>query len=171
MIAIRLATPADHERIWEIFREVVAAGDTLANEPGASREEALEDWIGRTQATYVAELEDGIAGVYMLKPNQRGRGAHVCNAGYMVASSARRRGVGRAMCEHSLAKARELGYRAMQFNFVVSTNREAVNLWEHMGFEIIGTLPKAFRHSRLGFVDAYVMFRRLDPDESKGLPG
>jgi L-amino acid N-acyltransferase YncA len=162
MIRIRLATASDYEAIWEIFREVVAAGDTFANEPGASREEALEDWIERPQATYVGELEGRVAGVYFLKPNQRGLGSHICNAGYMVAGFARGRGLGRAMGEHSLAQARALGYRAMQFNLVVSTNRPAVELWRRLGFEITGTLPGAFRHSRLGFVDAYVMFRQLD---------
>jgi len=162
MIRIRPASEADHDRIVEIFHEVVAAGDALANEPGASREEALEDWIELPQVTYVAELDGSVAGVSMLKPNQRGLGDHVCNCGYMVAAAARGRGVGRALCEHSLEQARALGYRAMQFNFVVSTNRPAVDLWLKMGFEIIGTLPLAFRHSQWGFVDAYVMYRRLD---------
>jgi L-amino acid N-acyltransferase YncA len=164
MIQIRAATKADHDRIVEIFREVVASGDTLANEADASREEALEEWVERPQVTYVAELDGSVAGVSMLKPNQRGLGSHVCNCGYMVAAGARGRGVGRALCEHSLEQARALGYRAMQFNFVVSTNQPAVDLWLKMGFEIVGTLPQAFRHSQRGFVDAYVMYRRLDRD-------
>jgi len=164
MIHIRCATAADHDSIWDIFREIVSAGDSLANSPDAPREEALQDWVIDPEATFVAELDGKVVGVYSLKPNQRGLGSHVCNCGYMVAGSARRQGVGRAMCRHSLEEARRLGYRAMQFNFVVSTNQQAVQLWRQMGFEIAGRLPEAFRHPQLGFVDALVMFRRLDLD-------
>jgi len=79
----------------------------------------------------------------------------------MVASNAQGSGVGRAMAEHCLSEARRMGFRAMQFNFVVSTNTPAIYLWKQLGFEIIGTLPGAFRHPEKGYVDVYIMFRSL----------
>ena len=112
-------------------------------------------------ATYVTLVDGHVMGSYFLTPNQPGLGAHVCNAGYMVARRARGQGVGRAMGEHSLAEARRLGYRAMQFNIVVTTNAYAVSLWKSLGFHVVGTLPEAFRHSQHGFVDALVMYRSL----------
>ena len=112
----------------------------------------------------VAVDDDGaILGTYYLKPNHEGGGAHVCNCGYMVAEQARGRGVASQLCEHSQAEARRRGFRAMQFNFVVSTNERAVRLWQSLGFQVVGRLPGAFRHPALGFVDALVMFRGLGP--------
>ncbi len=111
--------------------------------------------------TYVACLDYTVVGTYILKPNQPGLGSHVANAGYMVKPGVHGQGVGRAMCEHSLAEAREAGFRAMQFNMVVSTNEAALALWKKLGFTIVGTLPKVFRHKKLGLVDAYVMHRFL----------
>ena len=105
-----------------------------------------------------------VCGSYYLKPNQQGGGAHVANAGYMVSPVARGHHVGRLMAEHSLSEARRIGFRAMQFNFVVSTNESAIHLWKEFGFEIVGTLPGAFRHPQKGYVDVYVMFRSLDGD-------
>lgn len=119
-------------------------------------------WIESPQFTYVATDEDGkLVGSYKLQPNQPGLGSHVCNCGYVVCAEARGKGVARALCEHSQAEALALVYRAMQFNLVVSTNEVAVRLWQKLGFEIVGTLPAAFRHGRLGFVDAYVMHKHL----------
>jgi ribosomal protein S18 acetylase RimI-like enzyme len=109
----------------------------------------------------VAESGGQVVGTYILKPNQPALGSHVANAAFMVSPAARGLGVGKRMGEHCLVEARRLGFRAMQFNFVVSTNEAAVRLWQQLGFEIIGTLPEAFRHSQRGFVDAYVMFRTL----------
>ncbi|HSR34512.1 MAG TPA: GNAT family N-acetyltransferase, partial [Anaerolineae bacterium] len=127
--------------------------------------EALRLWIEAPRATYVAERDGEIVGTYYLKTNQPGLGSHVCNAGYMVRSEARGEGVGKAMCTHSLEEARRLGYKAMQYNLVAATNRGAVDLWRKMGFEIVGTLPKAFNHARLGLVDAHVMYRLLTTEE------
>jgi ribosomal protein S18 acetylase RimI-like enzyme len=102
-----------------------------------------------------------VLGTYYIRPNQSGGGRHVCNCGYVTASEAAGRGVARAMCAHSLEHARARGYRAMQFNFVVSTNTRAVALWQAMGFSIVGRLPGAFAHPALGDVDAFVMFQAL----------
>ena len=160
MLTIRPAIDADRDAIWQIFHEVVATGDTYVFEPSTSREEALAYWFREDTRTYVAE-QDGIVGSYVLRPNRPGLGAHVSNASFIVAKNARGLGVGRAMGEHCLSEARRLGYRAMQFNFVVSTNESAIHLWKDLGFEIVGTLPGAFRHSEKGYIDVYVMFRSL----------
>jgi ribosomal protein S18 acetylase RimI-like enzyme len=162
MISIRRAESGDEDAIWRIFQAVVAPGDTYAFPADISRQEALAMWMAPTAHAYVAADGDEIVGTYLLKANQPGRGSHVSNAGFMVAPSAQGRGVGRAMGEHCLAEARRLGFRAMQFNFVVSSNEAAVALWEKLGFEIIGTVPDAFDHKTLGFVDTYVMYRSLD---------
>jgi ribosomal protein S18 acetylase RimI-like enzyme len=184
-LRIRSAADSDRDAIWNIFHEVVTAGDTYAFDPGMSREEALAYWIGSGMHAYVAEQraesaggavssrgtatpsppvsvkDRPIVGTYILRANQAGPGSHVANAAYMVAPDARGLGVGRNMAEHSLSEARRLGFRAMQFNFVVSTNASAIHLWQQLGFKIVGTLPGAFRHPRAGYVDVYVMFRSL----------
>ena len=159
---LRPANKVDEDAIWEIFRAVIAPGDTYVLDPGTSREEALAYWFRPDTQTYVAESDGHIVGTYILKPNQPALGSHVANASFMVSPSARGLGVGRRMGEHCLDEARRLGFRAMQFNFVVSTNEPAVRLWQQLGFSIVGTLPGAFRHPQRGFLDAYVMFRTLE---------
>jgi L-amino acid N-acyltransferase YncA len=159
---IRQASDNDREAIWNIFHEVVATGDTYAFDPQMSREDALAYWFRSDTHTYIAEQEGQIVGTYILKLNQSGPGSHVANAAFMVPSSARGEGVGRSMAEHCLGEARRLGFRAMQFNFVVSTNESAVRLWRRLGFEIVGTLPRAFRHPEKGYIDVHVMFRSLE---------
>jgi L-amino acid N-acyltransferase YncA len=161
MIAIRKARRQDRAAIWEIFHEVVYEGDTYPFLPDTDQEEALRLWTEVPRATYVAEFDGSIEGTYYIKTNQPGLGSHVCNAGYMVRAEARGMGVGTAMCAHSLDAARRLGYKAMQYNLVAATNVGAVRLWQKMGFEIVGTLPKAFNHAKLGLVDAHVMYRWL----------
>jgi len=151
----------DDDAIWALFQEVVQAGDAFAFDEDTTREDALALWRDRQSAAYVAVLDGAIVGSYYVKPNQPGRGAHVCNAGYMVAAAARGQGVGRALGEHSLVEARRLGYRAMQYNFVVATNTSALDLWRALGFQVVGRVPHAFRHSRLGLVDALVLHRLL----------
>ncbi len=155
------AAQADRDAIWNIFHEIVAAGDTYAFDPGMSREEALAYWFGAGTHTYVSEIDRRVVGTYILRPNQAGPGAHVANAAFMVAPKAQGQGIGRAMAENCLSEARRLGFRAMQFNFVVSTNTSAIHLWQQLGFKIVGTLPGAFRHPKAGYVDTYVMFRSL----------
>jgi L-amino acid N-acyltransferase YncA len=162
MTQLRPATIADADGIWEIFHAVVVPGDTFVFAPQTSREEALAYWFGAGTHAYVAEREGKVVGSYVLKPNQPGLGAHVANAAYMVSPAARGLGIGRLLGDHSLVEARRLGFRAMQFNAVVSTNEPAVKLWQRLGFRIVGTLPGAFRHAKLGFVDLFVMYRELE---------
>jgi len=185
VLEIRSATNEDRDAIWDIFQEIVAAGDTYAFDPEMSREAALTYWFQPGAHTYVAEQdwqsvgeavgfpgtaapsstveahERDIVGTYILKANQAGPGSHVANAAFMVASDAQGTGVGRRMAEHCVTEARQLGFRAMQFNFVISTNTSAIHLWDQLGFKIVGTLPGAFRHPKRGYVDVYVMFRSL----------
>jgi L-amino acid N-acyltransferase YncA len=161
VVNIRPAASADRDAIWNVFHEVVAVGDTYTFDPQISRAEALAYWFRDDTRTYVAEEDAKVLGTYILKANQTGGGAHVANAAFMVPASARGKGVGRAMAKHCLSEARRLGFRAMQFNFVVSTNESAIHLWQQLGFKIVGTLPNAFRHPTKGYVDVYVMFRSL----------
>ena len=161
MLEIRSATSEDRDAVWNIFHAIVAAGDTYAFDPKMSRDEALAYWFRADTHTYVAERDGRVVGTYILKTNQPGLGSHVANAAFMVASDAQGSGVGRRMAEHCLEEARRFGFRAMQFNFVVSTNKGAIRLWKQLGFDIVGTLPGAFRHPKRGYVDVYVMFRSL----------
>ena len=163
-LTIREANDGDRDAIWEIFRATVAPGDSFVYHPDTPREEAMAYWFAKGTRTYVAEENGKIVGSYILRDNRPGLGNHVSNAGFMVDPAARRSGIGRIMGEHALSEARRLGYRAMQFNFVISTNETAVRLWQQLGFRIIGTLPGAFRHARKGLVDAYVMFRSLEDE-------
>lgn len=158
---IREATREDFEQIWPILREVVAAGDTYAYPRDIAREQAVEMWLDAPRMTFVIEEEGTILGSYYIRDNQAGPGDHVCNCAYVVSPAARGRGLATAMCEHSQEVARTLGYEAMQFNFVVSTNEAAVRLWSALGFATVGRLPKAFRHPSLGHVDALVMYKWL----------
>ena len=160
-LVVRRAVPDDWPAIWPIFAAVVATGDTYTYAPDTPEPEARRLWMAPGAATYVAERAGEVVGTYTLKPNQPGLGAHVANAGYMVRPGAFGAGVGTAMAEHSLAEARAAGFRAMQFNAVVSTNTRAVALWRRLGFAVVGTVPAGFRHQALGDVDLYVMHRFL----------
>jgi len=158
---IRKAVEKDAAAVLAILEPIIRAGETYTQPQDMSREDALAYWFSPEHEVFVAEDGGEIVGTYFLNANQKGGGAHVANCGYMTAPHATGRGVARAMCAHSLERARERGFRAMQFNFVVSTNERAVRLWQSFGFEIVGRLPKAFEHPGLGFVDAYVMYRQL----------
>lgn len=158
---IRKAKKEDWDSIWPIFQEVVQAADTYAYEPNTTKEQAEVIWLEYPRATYVFEEDGKILGTYYIKTNQAGPGDHVCNCGYMVSSAARGKGLATLMCEHSQRVALELGYKAMQFNFVASSNEGAVYLWEKLGFKIVGRLPGAFNHPQKGYVDALVMFKWL----------
>jgi L-amino acid N-acyltransferase YncA len=158
---IRPALPEDAPSIWSILEPVIRAGETYALPRDMSEAEALRYWMGEDKETFVAEEGGHVLGTYYMRQNQAGGGSHVCNCGYMTSLTAKGRGVARRMCQHSLDHAATRGYRAMQFNFVVSTNERAVRLWETFGFDVVGRLPGAFDHPTYGYVDALVMFRRL----------
>ncbi|MEM9338377.1 MAG: GNAT family N-acetyltransferase [Bacteroidota bacterium] len=158
---IRKATEKDYDAVWEIFHEVIQGGDTYVFLPDTPKEDLATHWFGESYHTFVVEDNDHIVGTYLLKPNEIGRGSHVANCGYMVKSNAHGRGIGSLMCEHSIEKARELAFKAIQFNKVVSTNQRAIRLWEKYGFQIIGTIPNGFDHKEFGYVDAYMMYKEL----------
>lgn len=166
MFEIREATPNDWLKIWTIFEAVVKSGETYPYATDTSKDVAEHLWMKPEHKVYVAVNEGEVVGTYYIRDNQPTNGAHVCNAGYMVREDQRGRGLGHALCEHSLQTARDLGYRAMQYNLVVSTNPGAVHLWQKMGFEIVGTLAEAFLHAQKGYVDAYVMYQLLDSGKS-----
>jgi L-amino acid N-acyltransferase YncA len=161
MLSIRTARPGDSDAIWAILEPVIRAGDTYTLPRNMNREEALAYWLSDNHEVFVAEDDSQILGTYYVRPNQRGGGSHVANCGYMTAQAATGRGIARAMCAHSLDNARKRGFRAMQFNFVVSTNERAIQLWKSFGFEVVGSLSEAFLHPTIGYTDAYVMYRSL----------
>ena len=160
-LTIEAAATEDFSKIWEIFRLIVLPGDTVSFPPDITIEEAKKYWMSDGMNTYKAVLDDKIVGTYVLKPNFPGLGSHVANGGYMVHPEYQGKKIGTQMTIHSLEEARRLGFKAIQYNLVVSTNISAVKLYQKMGFKIVGTLPKAFNHMQLGYVDAYVMHQFL----------
>ena len=161
-VLIRPYKDSDWPLLWPILQTTFSKGDTYTFPVDANEHEILNAWTRAPQATFVACSASGhILGSYYIKPNQLGNASHVCNCGYIVSELARGKGVASLMCEHSQATAIELRFLAMQFNFVVSTNSGAVRLWQKLGYDIVGTLPRAFRHPQAGFVDAYVMYKWL----------
>jgi ribosomal protein S18 acetylase RimI-like enzyme len=162
MITIRPIEEKDWTATWQIIEPVFRAGETYAFSPDITEEETHRYWVEIPAQTFVAlDEKNEIVGTYYIKPNQPALGAHVCNCGYIVAEKARGRGIASEMCKHSQQEAAARGFRAMQYNLVVSTNEVAVRLWKKHGFEVIGSLPGAFHHPRLGFVDALVMYKQL----------
>lgn len=158
---IRPAGPADDGAIWRILEPMIRAGETYTLPRDMTRQAALAYWSAPGHEIFVAVDGVEVLGTYFLQANQRGGGAHVANCGYVTAAEAVGRGVAGALCAHSLDQARARGFRAMQFNFVVSTNERAMALWQRLGFDIVGRLPQAFDHPRLGLVDAIVLYRML----------
>lgn len=155
---IRAATAADWPAIWALIEPVFRAGETYAVDPAISEAAARAYWMVNP---HVAVNDGEIVGTYYIRTNQPGGGAHICNCGYIVGEAARGQGLAAEMCEASQRQAAALGYRAMQFNFVLASNRGAVRLWHKLGFETVGTIPDAFDHPREGMVDAYVMYKAL----------
>jgi len=168
-LTIRQAAEVDFDAIWGIFHHVVQSGDTYAFSPETTRSQAHDIWMTPPATPYVVEIDGRIGGTYILKPNQPDLGSHIANAAYVVHPENRRQGVGEAMCRHSIETARHAGYRAIQFNLVVSSNTGAITLWEKLGFHRIGRIPEGFRHPTLGFIDAYIMYRSLE--EVTGIDG
>jgi L-amino acid N-acyltransferase YncA len=163
---IREASKDDFEAIWPIFHAIVKVGETYGYATDTTKQQAQKIWLEAPRKTYVFEDAGEILGTYYIKTNQQGPGQHVCNCGYMVAPQARGRGLATIMCEHSLHMAVQLGYHAMQFNFVAASNEGAVRLWHKLDFNTVGRLPKAFNHPTQGFVDALVMYKWLGPKPS-----
>ncbi len=158
---VRSAMHEDRDSIWLILEPIIRAGETYALPRDMSEDDALSYWMGPDRRTFVADEDGEIVGTYYLRANQLGGGAHVANCAYMTAIQATGRGVARGMCEHSLQYARELGFRAMQFNFVIRTNERAIRLWQALGFEFVGRLPLAFLRPSGEYADALIMFQAL----------
>jgi ribosomal protein S18 acetylase RimI-like enzyme len=161
MIEIRKIKDTDHDAVWVILEDIIRKGDVFAYPLSTTREEMIAYWCHPAKHTYVALDNGEIAGTFFMQDNQPGLGSHIANAGYAVAANRSGRGIGKYMGEYSLAEAKRLGYRAMQFNLVVRSNETAVQLWKKIGFEIIGEIPDAFNHSTNGFTNAYIMYRKL----------
>ena len=161
-ISIQPAVMEDFPKIWEIFRLIIKPGDTVPFAPDTSFDEAKDIWMGHGHYFYKVMLEGIIVGTYNIKPNFPGLGSHVANGSYMVHPEHQGKKIGYQMIMHSLEEAKRLGFKAMQFNLVVSTNIPAIKLYQKVGFKIVGQLPKAFNHMQLGYVDAYVMHRFLE---------
>lgn len=158
---VRPATAADAESIWCILQPMIRAGETYTLPRDMKRDDALAYWMSADHEVFVAEESGTVVGTYYLRPNQKGGGEHVSNCGYVTAPDSTGKGVARAMCAHSMERAKTSGFRSMQFNFVVASNDRAVRLWQSLGFDIVGRIPQAFDHPTLGPVDALVMHRLL----------
>ena len=161
MVTIRPATDADKPAVWQIIKGVIAGGDTYTFAPDTSEADMISFWFSPEKHVYVAEDDGYILGTYWLKANQPGLGDHVGNGGYMVSPDAKGRGIGKLMAEHSIDEARRIGFHSIQFNFVVKSNTVAVNLWKSVGFEVVGEIPDAIRHSQHGLTNALIMYRKL----------
>lgn len=158
---IRLATSQDLDAVWQMWKGIIAQKIYYPYDESYTREQIEAGWINLGNLIGVAEIEGKVAGAYIIKANQPGYGSHVANAAYMVDTAFRGKGIGRQLCAHSLEAAKAAGYRAMQFNLVVSTNAAAIRTWEAFGFKRIGTLPEGFYQEGLGYVDAYIYYRFL----------
>jgi ribosomal protein S18 acetylase RimI-like enzyme len=161
MLKIRIATPADLDHLWELFNGIIEEKIYYPYTPGTPRSQLEKTWINAANISYIALYDGQVAGAYILRPNQEGYGNHIANGAYMVSPSYRNLGIGKNLALHSLVVAREAGYKGMQYNLVVSTNKAAVKLWQDIGFEIIATVPGGFKHYIKGYVDAYIMFQKL----------
>ncbi|MDG1995369.1 MAG: GNAT family N-acetyltransferase [Emcibacteraceae bacterium] len=157
-MTIRETQENDWDQMWPIFKEIVSQGDTYAYSSETPKQEAFFIWLKRTKKTFVYEQDGKILGTYFITTNYTD---HVCNCGYMVSSEARGKGLATEMCEHSQEIAVQMGYKAMQFNFVISSNVGAIHLWKKLGFTTVGQIPKAFKHPKQGYIDALIMYKWL----------
>lgn len=160
-IEITLVKPEDFDAFWPAFQAIICKEDTYAYDPQWTKEEACQHWFGPKQAVFFVKSQNDILGSYYLRPNAFGPGGHISNAGFMVSPAHQNKGIGRLMGQDAIQRAKAQGFQAMQFNRVVSTNTQAVALWQSLGFNIIGTVPRGFKHKTLGFVDTYIMHRFL----------
>lgn len=162
---IRRATETDYNKVWEIFSNVIIAGDTYVFYPNTPKSDLKKYWFADYMKTYVIEENGEILGTYIIKPNQIDLGSHIANCSYMVNPNSQGKGIGKKLCEHSIKIARENKFEGIQLNIVVSTNKTAVELWKKYGFEIIGTTPNGFKHKKLGLVDTYIMYKDLNNEK------
>jgi L-amino acid N-acyltransferase YncA len=162
-VLIRVAAADDWDSIWPFYRAIARAGETYAIDPEITSEQARGEWMRTAPGiTFVAEGDDGVViGSACAYPNRPANGSHIASASFMVDPAAAGHGAGRRLGEHVIAWAREQGFLAMQFNAVVETNTRAVALWRSLGFEVLATVPEAFRHPGDGFVGLLIMYRRL----------
>ena len=161
-LGITKATEPEFPLIWPIFQSIVKGGDTYVYSPDITEEDAKKVWFAPNFYTYIARVDGKVVGAYVIRPNHRDLGSHIANAAYFIAPEHRGKGYARKLAEHSFVEAAKQGYKAMQFNYVISTNEVAVNLWQSLGFRIIGTVPEAHAHQKLGkLVDIHIMHRKL----------
>ncbi len=160
-IQIRKATPSDYDSIWLIIKQIIKSGDTYVFAPDSDRDKMLDFWCNKNNHTYVAVYDDKITGTFFIRDNNPDLGSHVANAAYMTMKEAAGKGIGYEMGKFSLKEAKKLGYKAMQFNYVIEDNKGAVKLWKKLGFEIVGEIPEAFDHSEKGYTGIYIMWRKL----------
>ena len=161
MLVIRKIIPEDFDSIWIILKEVISKGDSFTFDPDTPKESMMNYWLGKDKHVYVSIDNENIVGSFIIKDNQPGLGSHIANAAYIVSERASGKGVGKTMGAFSIQEAKRLGYKAMQFNIVVKSNTRAVNLWQSLGFNIIGEIPDAFNHKENGLTNAYIMYRKL----------
>lgn len=161
-MSFRRMEAADLDALWSIFHTITVEGLMLAQDETTSREAFEAYWVGRGGEQWIAHDEGRIRGAFTLRSNHPGRGAHIGTATYIVAPDARGKGVGFALGQHSIERARALGFTGMQFNLVIRTNEVAVRLWQRLGFAIVGTMPRVFRQPSGALVDAHVMFRDIE---------
>lgn len=155
------AAPEDWPRIWPVFQAVVSSGDTYPHLPDTSEESARAIWMAPSHTVLAATFDGEVVGTAYYRPNMAGLGDHIANAGWMIHPNHQGQGFGRRFAEYVLEQARRAGFRAMQFNAVVATNTGAIALWESLGFEVVGTVPDAFRHPVHGLTPVHIMYRRL----------
>lgn len=160
-LTVRPYKQSDQEAVWGIINQVIAGGETYVFYPDSSRDKMMDYWLAREKKVYVVLYDDAIAGTFNIKANMPDRASHVANASYMVSPTHEGKGIGLFMANYSLKEAKRLGYLAMQFNIVIKSNDRAVGLWKKVGFRIIGEIPNAFDHPRLGMTNAYVMYKEL----------
>ncbi|WP_276500375.1 GNAT family N-acetyltransferase [Terrimonas pollutisoli] len=162
MLQVRKVKAADYDKVWEILEKIIRKGDSFACSPASTKKERISYWCGLDKHTYVAVDEGEIAGTFFIQDNQPGLGSHIANAGYAVSPAKSGKGIGKFMGEYSLAEAKKLGNKAMQFNLVVKSNDAAIQLWKTIGFQIIGEIPEAFDHIEKGLTNAYIMYQKLN---------
>tara|TARA_B100001123_G_scaffold412428_1_gene509693 strand:+ start:370 stop:870 length:501 start_codon:yes stop_codon:yes gene_type:complete len=161
-VHIRPLQRREFDKVWPIFHAIISAGETYSYSPDTTKEQGASIWFAEEKTPYIAELDTGEAvGTFYLRDNQLGLGDHIANGGFMVAPHHAGKGYGTKMAECMITEAKRAGYTGMQFNFIVEGNDRSLNIWKKLGFEIVGTVPDAMRHSKRGLVPVHIMYKRL----------